>query len=277
LHLVFARLLLPYLPPTTSALYVMSIATVEVALILKIWGNIQADVLRRHFWFFLGIGCLVGSSTILTFWAVAFIDPGTGSLLLKSSIIFSVGLGVIWLRERLTSIQTVGAILAIAGAVIITFQPGDYLRIGSLIILAAAFMYALHNALFKRYGTGMSLPDFFLFRLGATAVFLLFVVTARDELYLPTGWQAWAILFLTGTVNIVVSRGLYYLTLKRLNLSFHAIILTLSPVVTIGWTMLLFGIWPTAQQLIGGTAVIIGVMLAVGQAGLVKTDSTQQV
>lgn len=277
LHLVFARLLLPYFPPTTSSFYVIAIATVEVALILKIWGQIHLEVLRRNLWLFLSIGFLVGSSTILTFMGVAYIDPGTGSLLLKSSTVFSVGLGVIWLRDRLASTQTIGAIIAIAGVVIITFQPGDYLRFGSFIMLIAALMYALHNALFKRYGGGMSLLDFFLFRLGGTTAFLLLVVIARNELYVPTSWQAWAILFLTGTVNIVLSRGLYYLTLKRLNLSLHAIILTLSPVVTIGWTLLLFGVWPTLQQLIGGTAVIAGVMMTVGQVRLMKVEGTQQV
>ncbi len=113
----------------------------------------------------------------------------------------------------------------------------------------------------------MSLSDFFLFRLGSTTAFLLFVAIARDELYLPPSWPAWAILFLTGTVNVVLSRGLYYLTLQRLNLSLHTIILTLSPVFAIGWTLLLFGVWPTLQQFIGGTAVIIGVMMTVGQIG----------
>ncbi len=277
LHLIFARLLLPYFPPTTSSLYVMAIATVEVALILKIKGRIRFEVLFRHLWLFLSIGFLVGSSTILTFMAVAFIDPGTGSLLLKSSIVFSLGLGVIWLRERLALTQTMGATIAIGGVAIITFQPADYLRLGSFIVLAAALMYALHNALFKRFGEGMSLPDFFLFRLGGTTAFLLVVAIARNELYMPTSWQAWAILLLTGTVNIVLSRGLYYLTLKRLNLSLHAVILTLSPVVTIGWTLLIFGVWPTLQQLIGGAAVIAGVMMATGLVRLMKVEGTQQV
>lgn len=277
LHLVFARLLLPYLPPTTSSLYVLAIATVEVALILRIWGHIHLEVLRRHFWFFLSIGFLVGSSTILTFMAVAFIDPGTGSLLLKSSIVFSVGLGVIWLRERLTSTQTIGAIIAIAGVVIITFQPGDYLRLGSLLVLVAALMYALHTALFKRYSGGMSLADFFLFRLGCTTAFLFLITSVRGELLLPPGWQAWAILFLTGTVNIVLSRGLYYLALQRLSLSLHSIILTLSPVVTIAWTLLLFEVRPTPQQLIGGVAVIAGVMMTAGKMRLAEVKGAPQV
>jgi drug/metabolite transporter (DMT)-like permease len=116
----------------------------------------------------------------------------------------------------------------------------------------------------------MSLADFFLFRLGFTMLFSFLIATARGELYLPPGWQAWAILFLTGTVNTVLSRSLFYLALQRLNLSLHSIILSLSPVVAVGWTLLLFGVWPTLQQLIGGAAVIVGVMLAVGLAGQLK-------
>jgi O-acetylserine/cysteine efflux transporter len=270
LHFIFARLLLPYLPPVTSSFYVMAIATIEVAVFMQLRGGIHFDVLWHHLWFFLSVGFLVAASTILTFMSVAFIDPGTASLLGKSSVLFGVGLGVFWLRERLTPIQTLGTMLAIGGVVIITFQPGDYFRFGSFIVLGASLLYALHNALFKRYGGGMSLIDFFLFRLGCTALFSFVITIARDELLLPPGWQAWAILLLTGTVNTVLSRGLYYLALKRLNLSLHSIILSLSPVVAIGWTLLLFGVWPTRQQLIGGAAVITGVMLAVGLVSQMK-------
>jgi drug/metabolite transporter (DMT)-like permease len=56
--------------------------------------------------------------------------------------------------------------------------------------------------------------------------------------------------------------------LRRLNLSFHSIILTLSPVAAVLWTLLLFGVVPTGQQLLGGAAVIAGVfMVTLGRAG----------
>jgi drug/metabolite transporter (DMT)-like permease len=265
LHFIFARLLLPYFPATASSLYVMAIATVEVALFIQWRGRIRFSVLREHLWLFLSIGFLVGTSTVLTFMSVEFIDPGTASLLGKSSIVFGVALGVLWLQDRFTITQTVGALIAILGVIIISFQPGDYLRLGSFIVVLASLFYALHTALFKRYGGGIHLADFFLFRLGSTTVFLLVVVLARNELVMPPSWQAWAVLFLAGTMNIVLSRALFYLALQRLALSFHSIILTLSPVVTIGWTLLLFGIWPTVQQLVGGAAVIAGVMLTASQ------------
>jgi drug/metabolite transporter (DMT)-like permease len=62
-------------------------------------------------------------------------------------------------------------------------------------------------------------------------------------------------------VDVTISRTLYYLTLRRLNLSFHAIILTLSPAASVLWTLILFDIQPTLSQLIGGVAVIAGVLM----------------
>jgi drug/metabolite transporter (DMT)-like permease len=121
-------------------------------------------------------------------------------------------------------------------------------------------MYALHAALVKRYSAPMTLAEFFLFRLACTSGFLLGFNLLRGNLVWPDR-AAWPLLLLSGTVSVVVGRGLYYLALRRLRLSFHSIVLTLSPVVTIGWTLLLFGISPSLRQLIGGLAVIGGVII----------------
>lgn len=260
LHFVFARFLWPHLPPVTSAMYVLGIATVEVAFLVGFWNRIHFGVFRHHPWFFLSIGFLAAASTTLNYAAVGFIDPGTASLLSKASILFGVGLGLVWLRERLTALEAMGAVLAIIGVFIITFQPGDYLRLGSLMVLASALMYALHAALVKHHGTGMSLAEFFLFRLLCTTGFLFLFSAGWGELTWP-GRQAWLILLLAGTISAMIGRGLYYMALRRLRLSLHSIFLTLSPVVTIGWTLLLFGIRPTPQQLLGGAGVIAGVWL----------------
>jgi drug/metabolite transporter (DMT)-like permease len=248
LHFVFARLLLPYLPPTTSSMYVLGIATVEMAIFAAVW-------------FFLTIGFLVAASTALTYVSVVFIDPGTASLLSKTAVLFGLGFGIIWLRDRLTTFESIGALAALAGTSIITFQPGDYLHLGSLIVIASAFMYALHTALVKRQDGDMSLVEFFLFRLACTTGFLFLFAASRGELVRPPAWQAWLLLILTGTVDVTVSRGLYYLALRRLTLSHHSLILTLSPIASIVWTLLLFGVSPTVQQLIGGVAILAGVLM----------------
>ncbi len=260
LHFVFARLLLPHISPGVSAMYVLAIGTVEVGLFGLIRRRLHWRVLGRHLWFFLAIGVLVAASTNINYEAVAFIDPGTASLLSETTILFGLGFGLLWLREKLTTPQLGGALTAVAGVFIITFQPGDYLRLGSLLVLGSAFMYAVHAAVAKRWGGQIEFLDFFFFRLLCTTGMLLLFAVGRRAVVWPSA-TAWVLLALVGTVDVVVSRTLYYIALRRLRMSIHSIVLTLSPVAAICWSLLLFDTFPTPQQLLGGAAVIAGVLI----------------
>ncbi len=261
LHLVFARSFLPYFEPVISATLVLFVGTCLIGF-YGLWrGELHLLSLRKHFWFYLSIGFLVGASTAMSYSAVAFIDTGTASMLSKTSTLFSIGIGLWWLRERLLRVQVFGAILALIGVVLITFQPGEIFRWGALLILGSSLMYAYHAALVKRYGAQMGFIDFFFFR-------LLFTTLTLGTIALTRPWtvnappQIWLLIVIAGIVDIVISRTLYYLALRRLSMSLHAIILTLSPVITLGWAYFLFGSFPGILQLLGGATVIIGVALA---------------
>lgn len=260
LHFVFARLLLPHIAPSIAVFYVIAIGTVEVGLFGFLKRRIHFKTLGRHPWFFLSIGALIGVSTIINYKAMAFIDPGTASLLAKASILMSFGLGVLWLREELVKSQFAGAFLAIAGVILVTYQSGDYVRLGALLILVSAFMYALHTAIVKRFGGTIDFVEFFFFRLLATGAVLLPIVWVSRSMVWPAG-QTWGLLFITATVDITISRSLFYLVLRRMKMSIHSIVLTLSPVVAIMWSLYLFRTLPTDRQLMGGIVVLIGVLI----------------
>jgi drug/metabolite transporter (DMT)-like permease len=71
-------------------------------------------------------------------------------------------------------------------------------------------------------------------------------------------------------VNVVLSRGVYYLALRRLDMSLLTIVLTLTPVVTWLWSIAVFGGRPTAIETAGGMATLAGVLLVTAsRAGLV--------
>ena len=259
LHFVFARALRPYMHPIASVALVLAVGTAQIAAFAASRGQLRLATLRQHLIFFLVVGALVAVSTSINYVAVAFIDPGTASLLAEMSIVFGVGLGVLWLRESLTRRQIVGAAVAIAGVSVITFQPGDYLRVGALMVLGSSALYALHAAIVKRYGSGIEFLEFFVWRLVITTAFLILSAGVQGQLALPTSAAAWGILIIAGTVDIVISRSFYYLALRRLSVSIHSLILTLSPVVAILWSLALFGERPEPRALIGGVAVLIGV------------------
>lgn len=261
LHLVFARALQPHLNPVLSATLVLWVATLQVGTFGVVRNRIDLAAIGRNIWFLLAIGILVGGSTALGYMAVGYIDPGTASMLSRTTTIFSIGLGVWWLHERLRRRQAIGAIFALVGVAIITFQPGDVVQLGSMLIIVGSLMYAAHAALVKRYGQGMDFLTFFFGRLLFTALSLSLFALIWSPITAPSP-IAWALLIITGTVDVVISRTLYYLALRRLTVSLHAIILTLSPVATILWSLLFFGAFPTVQQLLGGLIVMVGVALA---------------
>ena len=259
-HFVFAKLLLHHISPYASVFYVMAVSSLQVGIYGFFCGRIHFRTLLNNLWFFLSIGTLIGISTIINYEAVAFIDPGTASLLTRASILISIGLGIFWLGEGLTKLQGGGAALALCGVLIITFQPGDYIRLGSLLILASTFMYALHTAIVKRYGEDMDFVEFFFFRILSIAIVLLCIAVGRNALVWP-GATAWGLIILTATVDVVISRALFYFVLRRVQMSIFSIVLTLSPVIAILWTFLLFNTIPTGRQLIGGIGVILGVYM----------------
>lgn len=261
LHLVFARALQPHLNPVLSATLVLWVATIQVGVFGMVRRRIDFAAIGRSLWFLITIGVLVGGSTALGYMAVAYIDPGTASMLSRTTTIFSIGIGVWWLHEELRRRQVVGAVLALAGVIIITFQPGNLFELGSVLIIIGSFMYATHAALVKRFGQGMDFLTFFFGRLLFTSLALSLFAAIWSPITAPSP-IAWTLLLVTGTVDVVISRSLYYLALRRLTVSLHAIILTLSPVATIVWSVLFFEAFPTPQQLIGGLIVLVGVALA---------------
>ena len=258
------RALLPHLVPASSGFWMVAIAALELAIFAR--GRIDFGVLRRHPWFFLVIGLTVGINTNLGFVAVRYVEPGTASLLSRTSILFGVALGILWLGERLNRIETVGAVLAIGGVIAVSVQSGDHFRMGALLVVTATFMYALHSAVVKRYGGAMPFLEFFFFRLASSGVVLLLLGVAQDELVWP-GRTAWLILIPTATINVVLSRAVYYLALRRLDMTVLTITLTLSPVVTWLWSVPLFGGRPTLTEVLGGVAILAGVMLVTASRG----------
>lgn len=260
LHFVFARLLASHLPGVTSAFYVLAVATLEITVFLAFKGTIRPRLFLQNTSFFLVIGLLVATATSLNYIAVGYIDPGTAAMLAQTATVFALALSVIWLKEHLSSVEILGALLALVGIFIISFQPGDYIRLGSLMVLASAFMYALHAAIVKRHGGDMEFSNFFLWRVASTTAFLLLFTTVRGQWVWP-GREAWLIIIVAGTVDVVISRVLYYVALRRLKMSLHTIILTLSPVLTVLWSVLLFSERPSIQAFIGGAAVILGVVI----------------
>jgi hypothetical protein len=68
MHFIFARLLLPYVSPNVSAMYVMIVATIQVGIYGVVTRQLGLAALRNHWRFFLIIGLLIGIRYHSTKW-----------------------------------------------------------------------------------------------------------------------------------------------------------------------------------------------------------------
>jgi drug/metabolite transporter (DMT)-like permease len=261
LHFVFGRIFAPLLSPFVSAFYVLAIAALEIAVFLAIRRKIDLRVLRDNYRFFLVVGALVAAATIFSYTSVTYIDAGTASLLSRLSTVITLALSYFWLRERLSRNEWIGAAISISGAFIISFQPGALFRVGTLFVVASITAYSLHIAVVKRYADNIEFGNFFLYRVGTTALFLALFLMISGKAVSPPSINVWLLLTLAATVDVVISRILYYWVLRQMTLGTHTILLTLSPFVTVIWSFILFQEIPTVQALAGGAVVIAGVLL----------------
>lgn len=260
MHFIFARLMLDHISPGVSVMYVLGISTIEVGIFTLLRRELDIKTFVDNLGFFTIIGFLIAASTNINYEAVAFIDPGTASLLSQTSVVFGLGFGLIWLKDALTRLQLSGALLAVVGAFVISFQPGDYIRLGSLLVVGSAGMYALHAAVTKRYGTSMNFLNFFFYRLLSTTAFLLLFALGRRAMVWPSP-SAWFYIILTATIDVALSRALYYTVLRRLKMSVLTIALTMSPIAAMIWSFLIFHNKPGLAQIFGGMAIMIGIFI----------------
>ena len=165
IHFIIARLLHPISPPTVSVTFVFLTATLEVGAYGLISRQLRLEEIKRKWWLFAAIGTLIASSTTINYEAVEFIDPGVASMLAQTGTVWAVLFGLLWLRESLNRAQIFGAALAMAGVFVVNFQSGDYVRIGSLLVVLSAALYALHAALTKKFTEEINLTTFFFARL----------------------------------------------------------------------------------------------------------------
>lgn len=260
LHYVFAKMVQPLIAPPSSSFYVMAVATVEMAIYAGMTGKLRWQTFWKNRWFFIAIGTLIGLGTIISYVSVSFVNPGVAALLGKMGTVFVVLFGMLWLKESLNRWQLLGGFIAIAGASVIAFQPGEFVLVGSLLVVLGTFLYAIHAVIVKRYGGDIEFVEFFFWRVAVTATMLLIFTVGAGRFVLPSV-QALPVLLLAGSIDVTLSRWLYYMTMRKLPVSLHAILLTLSPVAAILWTQIFFHTPPTFQQLTGGVLVIGGILL----------------
>ncbi|MEO1465941.1 MAG: DMT family transporter [Cyanobacteria bacterium J06633_1] len=192
----------------------------------------------------------------------------------------TLALSVLILRSRVNLQIIVGAILAFMGVVLtIVLQPtgvdtinmaGFSIGAGELMTAIGAIALAVANIISKIKLENISLGIFSIFRTAVGTV-IFFSLTAKvygiehfQDAFEPILWQ-WMLLY--GAVIVVGGQLAWFRGLKYTQAADVSLANSISPIAGILFAFLILGEVPTIAQYLGGSVIVIGIILSQIGAG----------
>jgi len=193
--------------------------------------------------------------------------PANASLMYALTPVWTLLLSSALHQERLTALKLTGVLLAVGGVVLVLWEeaplPSSSTTLGNWLLLLASWAWALYTVLSQRVAM----------QLGALKTTALSMVLGW-MLYLPL-WAALGAelglellspslvleLLYMGVVTSGIGYLLWVAVLQRLEASKVAVFATLQPVLTTLAAIPLFGFVPSLPFLLGGMAILAGMLL----------------
>lgn len=200
---------------------------------------------------------------VLTIYGIAYLPSGRAALLGYTMPIWSMSLSVLWLGDRLTPRRAVG--LALGGAGVLAMMGVELsqlagMPLGALLMLGAAWSWALGVVSLKRWNVGMAplVLSGWLMLLGGTPVALAACALEHSAWRWPGFWPALGLVY-----NVLIAFMFCYWAWNRIVLALPVVVASLAslmtPLIGVLGGMYLLGEQPGASEWIGAACILAAV------------------
>lgn len=260
LNFVVAKVGMYHTPP----IFFVALRFAAVALILVPFVKVPYGKLRQ-----IGVLSFVLGSLHFTlmYTAMRMIDAGTASVVIQLQVPFAAILAALVFKDRLGWRNLAGMAVAFAGVVLIAGAPrlaGNQLPI--LLIVAAAFFFAIVNILIKRLGSvdGNSLNAWTaLFAAPQTLLLSLLLENGQWQSIEQMSWLTVGSLVYQVVILVIVAYWLWYRLLHRYPVAQVVPFMLLLPIVGVLSGALLLNEPLGWDKLVGGMLTLSGVSVLV--------------
>jgi O-acetylserine/cysteine efflux transporter len=201
----------------------------------------------------------------LMFVGISRIEASTAAIAGQLGVPFSTVLAVILFKDRLGWRRLLGTLVAFSGVAVLAGAPkiGNDLA-GLLMVVMAAFAWALANTLIKRFGPFDTYTLTAWMATFACPQLLLLSLLLEDgqwQSLMNASWPAWLALFYTAVASTIIAYAVWYSLIGRNDVSKVVPFTLLAPVFAIAAAVLLLGEPLTLPLVGGGVLTIAGVAL----------------
>lgn len=200
----------------------------------------------------------------LLFTALRHMDAATAAVIIQTGPPFSTLLGVLIFRETIGWRRVLGLGLAFSGIVVIAGEPHLPAVTPVLMMLVAAFFWAVSNVIVK---STHDLPAIAvtgwlcLLAIPQLALLSWWLEDGHLEALRAAPWEAWAGVVYTAVGASLIAHSLWYTLLRRHPLGLITPWGLLAPIIGMAAGMLLLGEPATWQKFVGGALTITGVAI----------------
>ncbi|MEQ9618795.1 MAG: DMT family transporter [Deltaproteobacteria bacterium] len=218
--------------------------------------------LRKYTRIFIYSSILTAIGAALWISAIKTIGIPLTSFLMKAQTLFSLMLGMIFLGERLNRGESVGIVITVAGGVVVAYQSDISLLIGTFMALGAAFFYSTLAFAVKKVAQNLNMLTVATLRaLGVSLVLIIYlIVTGTLEMPEPVDLIYMAFGGITGAF---IAKGCQFQAIKLIDVSRTTAVMPMESLFVVLLSYFIFDEIPSVLRLLGGAAIITGVIFLV--------------
>ena len=219
---------------------------------------------RKYGSIFLLTSALTSVGAVLWVASLWIIGPALTSFLMKAQTLFSLLLGIVFLRERVNRGEAAGMALTIAGGCAVAYHKDSYLLMGVAAVLTSALCYSavaffVRKQLMRRRLNMLTVATLRTF--GVSAILLAYLLATgtvdapapRDILLMGLG----------GTCGAYIAKSCQFYAIKLLDLSRSTAVMPLESLFVVLMSLAIFGSAPSTVKLLGGVCILAGVVFLV--------------
>jgi len=199
---------------------------------------------------------------------LSFTTASNTGWIIGTAPVFMAILGLIFFKEKISSVKLLGIVIAIFGLVVLVSK-GDFLSIsfiqnkGDFLVLGSAFTWGVYSTVNKKIS--ISYPPlmtiFYLFFLMLLLI-LPFSLSGKEiDSVLHLSFNGWLAIFFLGLFCSGVSYVIWAQALRDMESARVGAFLYLEPFVTVLGAWFMLGELITPVMMLGGIIIIIGVIL----------------
>ncbi|TGK87295.1 DMT family transporter [Leptospira noumeaensis] len=199
---------------------------------------------------------------VLYYYALKQTDLGPSAILIKTTVLYNVILGVFFLGEKLKGREVFGILIAILGIYMISTLQGQIKLISAFLILLSAFLFAIQSYMIKKYIPEILGLEYAYLRLFLLTVFFFLYSFYIGSFYVPQV-SVIIILGLFSLLGYFLGRAFYFEAHNHLPISKLNATLLIEPIFLMFVGILFMKEPVDSQKLIGAGFILLGLYLIV--------------